>query len=58
MYAVTKKNVPIAIGFSLVTASHVSLGMYMVILVAKEGGKVKHLHLKSHSHLMDSPAPL
>jgi hypothetical protein len=39
IYAVAKKNIPIAIGFALITASQLALGIYFVVVSAKKGGK-------------------
>ena len=38
------KNIYIAIGFGLITASQFALGVYMMTLAGKEGGKGELLH--------------
>ena len=40
IYAVTMKNVPIAIGLGLITASQFALGLWLSIIAAREGGKL------------------
>lgn len=40
IYAITMKNVPITIGFAVITTSQLVLGMYAMISAAKDGGKV------------------
>lgn len=40
------KNVPIAIGFSVITASQFVLGIWMTIIAAKKGGEAKLFHQK------------
>lgn len=37
MYAVTMKNIPIVVGFSLITAGQFALGAYGVVIVAQAG---------------------
>ena len=44
IYAVAKKNMRIAIGFAFVTGSQLALGIYMLVLGIREGGKVKLLY--------------
>lgn len=39
IYAVTMKNLPIAVGFAIITACQLVLGMYVVVLAALEGAQ-------------------
>ena len=43
------KNIYIAIGFGIITASQFGLGTYMIILAGEEGGKGRFLHQGSFS---------
>jgi hypothetical protein len=38
---VTQKSVPIAIGFAVIACSQLVLGIYMITLAAREGGKTE-----------------
>jgi len=46
IYAVAKKNIPIAIGFVIITISQLVLGICLVVFAARNGGMTK----SSHSH--------
>jgi hypothetical protein len=35
----TMKNVPITIGFTVITISQFAVGMYIMVLAVKEGGE-------------------
>lgn len=50
MYAVTMKNIPITVGFSIVTLCQLVIGVCAVVFAAKGGGKDKSSHWKNHSH--------
>jgi len=41
LYAVTMKNLPIAIGFAIITASQLVVGTCLVVAVAKNKGRDK-----------------
>lgn len=41
------KSVPITIGFAIITASQLALGVYMVAVAAMEGGKLSSC-IKGH----------
>ena len=45
IYAVTGKSIRIAIGFATVSASQVGLGIYLIALTGKEGGKAGFLYI-------------
>ena len=47
MYAVAMKNIYIAVGFGIITASQLALGVYMMTLAGKEGGKSPLLNQES-----------
>lgn len=47
----TMKNIPIAIGFAVITASQFGLGMYMIALAAKMSGKVWFLDRGNHPQM-------
>ena len=38
------RNIYIAIGFGIITISQLTLGIYMISLAGKEGGKSRLLH--------------
>lgn len=44
IYAVSMKNLPIVIGFGVITASQFVVGIYMMILTAKGGGNYEPLY--------------
>lgn len=44
IYAVTLKNIPITIGFAVITASQLGLGICLVVFAAREGGATEPLH--------------
>ena len=46
----TKKNIPIAIGFAIITVSQLVLGIFLVVFAARSGGKSHPLYKKSHSY--------
>ena len=56
IYAVTMKNIPIALGFASITASQLALGVTMTILSARKGGEPRHPN-PSGIHSPHSPAP-
>lgn len=57
------KSIPITIGFAIITASELALGVYMVVVAAMEGGKLSScikdhpcsLYLFSSATSTDSP---
>ena len=44
----TIKNVPITVGFAVITVSQLAMGSYIVSLTAERGGEAKVMHRKSH----------
>lgn len=52
MYAVAMKNIYIAIGFGIITASQFALGIYMMTLAGREGGKNRFLHQQYSSFIV------
>jgi hypothetical protein len=47
---VTMKNIPITVGFSIVTVCQLVIGVCAVVFAAKGGGEAKFFHRKNHSH--------
>ena len=47
----TMKNIPITIGFAVITASQFALGTCMIVLAAEMGGKVRLFDRRSHSQI-------
>jgi hypothetical protein len=41
VYAVTLKNVPITVGFAVITVSQLAFGIYSIVLLGEGGGNVK-----------------
>ena len=52
------KNLPIVIGFAVITSVQFAVGMYMMSLTAREGGEAELLYQESCSHSKGQPAPL
>ena len=57
IYAVTRKNIPIAIGFAVITACQLALGICLVTLTAKKGGNTKPLTRKNYFSLVFQASP-
>ena len=47
----TFKNIPITIGFAVITASQLGLGICLVIFAARKGGAAEPLHQENDPHL-------
>ena len=41
IYAVTLKNIPVTIGFAVITTVQLALGLYNFALIVRGGGKVR-----------------
>ena len=54
----TLQNVPIAVGFTVITISQFALGVWMTVLAAKSGGKVLLFDGMNHSHSKCRRVPL
>lgn len=50
IYAVTLRNILIAIGFAVITVSQFAFGTYSLVLATREGGKDNPLDQKHYSH--------
>lgn len=44
IYAVARKNIPIVVGFAVITTSQLVLGMCLVVFAARKGGKSRFHH--------------
>ena len=44
------KNIPITIGFAVITVAQCVFGVCMTVLTAREGGKIRSLDMRTHFH--------
>ena len=54
IYAVTMKNIPITVGFAVIAAAQLAIGVCLVTFAAEGGSKVKLLIRRNHISLRAS----